>query len=171
MKLTTAHTARYGLLALLVMSMLNSDQSSNAAYSAAAVTAVPGTQKAATRQGSLGVFLDHNGDGAIELRPCGEKLCGHVVWLREGAPPEACGKEIIGDVVPVRDGVWDGGWILDPEADMKFDVEISRINDEEIQVMGYLGSKDLSETFVWKKAPASLAKCTPPEGLASVHGT
>lgn len=109
--------------------------------------------------GGLGVYMDHRGDGAIELSDCSGKICGHVVWLREGAPAEACGREIIGNAAPVKDGVWDGGWILDPELDQKFDVELTKLNESELQVMGYLGTKLLSETFVWKKASADLPRC------------
>ncbi|MCH9807711.1 MAG: DUF2147 domain-containing protein [Alphaproteobacteria bacterium] len=111
----------------------------------------------------LGVYIDHRGDGAIEFRDCAGKICGRVVWLRDGAPSEACGREIIGNAALVKNGVWDGGWILDPEIDQKFDVEITWLNKDEIQVMGYLGSKALSETFVWKKAAVGLPRC-------GVHG-
>ncbi len=115
---------------------------------------------------SLGVYLDHRGDGAIEFNLCNGKLCGHVVWVREGAPAEACGTVIIGDAALMGVGVWDGGWIFDPEFGQKFDVEVTHLNDNEIQVMGYLGSKDLSETFVWKKAPTSLKRCPASSNVA-----
>lgn len=107
-----------------------------------------------------GIYLDHRGDGAIEFKPCADKLCGHVVWVRAGATPEACGRQIIGDAARVRDGVWDGGWIFDPDSGQEFDVEITHLSDGDLQVMGYLGSKDLSETFVWKRAPAGLELCS-----------
>ena len=108
-----------------------------------------------------GVFYDHRGDGAVEIGPCGSKLCGHVVWVREGVPATACGMAIIGDVANIGDGVWDGGWILDPEFGQKFDVEITPLGGDEIQVVGYMGTKVLSETFVWKKAPSDLPRCQP----------
>lgn len=87
------------------------------------------------------------------------------MWLREGAAAEACGLAIIGDAALVREGVWDGGWILDPEIGEKFDVEITKLSGEEIQVMGYLGTKELSQTFVWKKAPKDLARCAAPSNV------
>lgn len=118
----------------------------------------------------VGTYFDHRGDGAIEFSACGNKLCGRVVWVREGAPVEACGREVIGDVAPVAVGVWDGGWILDPEIDQKFDVEITKISDDQIKVMGYLGSKELSETFVWKKVPETLKRCPLPSDVALAQG-
>lgn len=114
----------------------------------------------------LGIFVDHRGEGAIEILPCGGKLCGQVVWLREGAPSDACGLAVIGNVKPVAKNVWDGGWILDPEIGEKFDVELTKLDSGELQVVGYLGTKELSETYVWKKAPADLQRCAKPKILA-----
>ena len=115
---------------------------------------------------ALGTYVDHRGDGAIELTPCGSKLCGKVVWVREGAPPEACGLAVIGNVAPISKDVWDGGWILDPEIGQKFDVELTKLSTGELQVVGYLGTKALSETFVWKKAPDNLQRCQEPKVVA-----
>lgn len=119
--------------------------------------------------GSLGVFFDHTGEGAVQIEPCDGKLCGRVVWIREDMPMTACGLAVIGNVAKVGEGVWDGGWILDPEFGGKFDVEITRLNDEEIQVVGYLGTKTLSETFVWKRAPANLQRCIPSGEIAAAQ--
>lgn len=115
---------------------------------------------------SLGVFLDHRGDGAIEISPCDGKLCGNVVWIRDGAPPEACGLAIIGNVARVGKDTWDGGWILDPEFGDKFDVELTKLPSGELQVVGYWGTKALSETYVWKRAPADLQRCSAPQKIA-----
>lgn len=112
-----------------------------------------------TETGSHGIYVDHRGDGAIELVSCGGKLCGQVVWIREGAPAEACGLAVIGNVAPVSKNVWDGGWILDPEIGEKFDVELTKLESGELQVVGYLGTKMLSETYLWKKAPENLPRC------------
>src|SRR5262245_50159095 len=39
----------------------------------------------------IGVWYDDTGQGAIELSPCGDRLCGRVVWLKkpvdEGGQP------------------------------------------------------------------------------------
>src|SRR5512134_1872638 len=36
-----------------------------------------------------GVWFDDTEKGAVELRPCGGAICGHIVWLRE--PTDANG--------------------------------------------------------------------------------
>jgi uncharacterized protein (DUF2147 family) len=39
---------------------------------------------------ALGVWADEDGKSHIEIAPCGEYLCGHVVWLKE--PEDASGQ-------------------------------------------------------------------------------
>ena len=31
-----------------------------------------------------GVWLNDTGQGAIEIRACGESMCGYIVWLKNG---------------------------------------------------------------------------------------
>lgn len=118
-----------------------------------------------------GVWLDHTGRAAVEISNCGNNICGRIVWLKDASNNSAaCGLQIIGDVKPVSGGKWDKGWILDPEKDSKYDVEITPMG-ERLKVMGYAGIKMLSETFTWTRAPADLKRCdarsadrTPPGG-------
>ena len=176
MKLTAVHLGAVIHLTLMAMLAIGADRAPPKAPPKLAV-ATPATSTDQARLAAvshaaadLGVFVDHRGDGAIEFKACGNKLCGRVVWVRDGAPPEACGTEIIGDASPVGDGVWDGGWILDPQIGEKFDVQVTKLSDGEVQVMGYLGSKDLSRTFLWKKASSSLKRCGMPGDVALASG-
>ncbi|MBV1692845.1 MAG: DUF2147 domain-containing protein [Hyphomicrobiales bacterium] len=128
-----------------------------------------------------GVWIDHTGQGAVEIGPCPgapQKLCGHVVWMREpldktGRPRKddrnpdrakrgqpMCGTQIIGDLAPGTAGAWDNGWIYNPEDGDRFDVEVRLRARDQLQVLGYMGLKFLGETFAWKRAPADLARCT-----------
>lgn len=128
-----------------------------------------------------GLWVDHTGRGAVEIGPCGPagKLCGHIVWLQttvdeKGKPlvdhknPDArkqrqpiCGAQVIGDLSPVGQSqagnVWGSGWIYDPEKGQSFDVEIKLVGPDRLSVMGYAGFRFLSETFIWRRAPAQLA--------------
>ena len=38
-------------------------------------------------------------------------------------------------------------------------VEITPMGADRLKVMGYMGSKMLSETMMWKRAPANLKRC------------
>lgn len=118
-----------------------------------------------------GVWIDHTGRGAVEIASCGKSLCGHIAWLKEpnqpnGAPVvdskgrPVCGLQIIGELQRMGDGSWDNGWIYDPEKDEKYSVELRLKGQDVLQVHGYLGMKMLGETYVWKRAPATQARCT-----------
>ncbi len=106
-----------------------------------------------------GVWLDHTGRAAIEISNCSGNLCGKIVWLKEAGHKDACGMQIIGNVKPVSGGKWDGGWILDPEKNSKYDVEITPLNDGKLKVMGYAGMKFLSETYTWTRANPDIKRC------------
>jgi uncharacterized protein (DUF2147 family) len=110
----------------------------------------------------LGIWIDHTGRGAVEITDCGGKLCGHLVWFKDGKHgKEGCNFQIIGNVRPVAGNKWDGGWIIDPDKNpnKKYDVEITPLSEQKLRVMGYAGMKFLSETMTWTRAPADLKKC------------
>lgn len=152
---------------------------------AAAVAGIAGdAARSQTRPGGTpdvaGVWIDDTGQGAVEIAPCADRLCGHVVWLaqeadRGGRPvvddnnPDparrrrpVCGLPVIGDLVRQRDGSWDRGWIYDPKVGKSYDVELRLSAPDRLRVTGYLGIKLLSDTFVWIRAPAGLQRCRVP---------
>lgn len=124
-----------------------------------------------------GIWLDDTGQGAIEIGPCPDGMCGRVVWLKapldksgkpltDGNNPDVrqrsrpiCGLPILGGLKPQRDGSWDQGWIYDPKQGKQFDLELRMRAPDALQVTGYLGLKFLSETFIWKRAPADIKRC------------
>ncbi|MEQ1577363.1 MAG: DUF2147 domain-containing protein [Hyphomicrobium sp.] len=108
-----------------------------------------------------GVWLNDSGRGAIEIKDCGGKLCGHVVWTRDATDASrGCGKQMIGDVVSSGNGVWDGGWVYSPDKKRRFDVELKPLADGTLRVTGYAGTRFFSKTMIWTKAPADLQRCT-----------
>jgi uncharacterized protein (DUF2147 family) len=106
-----------------------------------------------------GLWYDHTGRGAIEITHCGAGLCGRLVWLKDAGNNQVCGRQIIGDVKPAGDGKWDGGWIYDPERDARYSVELTSLGADRLRVLGYKGTKFLSETHIWRRAPAGLKRC------------
>ena len=131
--------------------------------------------------GPLGTWIDHTGRGAVSIEPCAshQGLCGRIVWMQHpldktGQPLRdsrnenrrlrdrpICGLQVIGNLKPMRDGSWDGGWIYDPEQGESFDVELRLRAPNVLQVKGYKGLKFLSETFQWRRAEAPLAPACP----------
>ena len=115
---------------------------------------------------ATGLWIDHTGRGGVEITDCGGKLCGHVAWLQDAKNNDQCGKQIIGNVESVGTNKWDHGWIYDPDRGSKYDVAISTIGSDKLKVVGYAGTKWLSETYTWKRAPADLQKCSK-DGIAA----
>jgi len=130
-----------------------------------------------------GVWLDHTKRGAVEIMPCGNRLCGYIYWVKElinqeGKPvvdannpdPVRRGKPICGTQILVnlsQQGraqigyVWGAGSIYNPDEGAKFDVELKLMSPNELSVLGYLGIKMFGEQFTWTRAPADLARCGP----------
>lgn len=123
-----------------------------------------------------GTWITHDGEGAVEIAPCGGTLCGRIVWLksplgedgkpiRDGNNPDAalrgrpvCGIEVLAGVPPRGDG-WEGGWIYDPEEGARYSVAIAPVDGDTIAVTGFVGMKALGQTFHWHRAPATLTRC------------
>ncbi len=137
-----------------------------------------------------GVWVDAKERGAVELAPCGKgRLCGRIVWLRKlkdrrGRPlrdannPRAsrrskpiCGLQVIGNLSPQRDGSWDRGWVYDPEDGKTYDVALTLISKNRLNVRGYAGTKMFGRTFAWRRAPDSLVHCDikPPKPVPAVR--
>lgn len=127
-----------------------------------------------------GLWIDHTGDGAIELAPCAkapDQLCGTIVWLKSttdaaGQPLRdgynederlrrrpICGLPVIGGLRRQPAGSYDEGWIYDPRQGKSFDLELTLKAADRLQVTGYKGVKFLSRTFVWTRAAGPLARC------------
>ncbi len=107
----------------------------------------------------VGTWIDHSGEGAVEISDCGGKLCGTVVWLKSAANNETCNLQVIGNAKPSSGGVWQGGWIYDPEAKTKYDVELTPMGGDRLKVFGYAGMRMFGETMTWTRAPADLKRC------------
>jgi uncharacterized protein (DUF2147 family) len=114
---------------------------------------------AGAQSSPTGVWIDHTGRGAVEITECGANLCGRLVWFKDKANKKGCGVQIIGNARPVGKDTWDGGWILDPEKNAKYSVELKPIGADKLRVMGYAGSKLFSETMIWKRPTVELERC------------
>jgi uncharacterized protein (DUF2147 family) len=113
----------------------------------------------ASAEGVSGVWIDHTGRGGVEISECGANLCGRIVWLKDTGDKKGCGIQVIGNVKSVGRDTWDGGWIYDPEKNARYSVELKAVGADRLRVTGYMGSKLFSETMIWKRAPADLARC------------
>jgi uncharacterized protein (DUF2147 family) len=104
---------------------------------------------------ATGIWYDHNGRGAVEIAPCGsgKGLCGYVIHIKDEKNASRCGTQILGNVTPSG-----GGWIYSPDRGRKYSVELTRLSDDKLRVVGNAGSL-FSKTFTWKRAPDDVARC------------
>jgi len=112
-----------------------------------------------------GVWIDHTGQGAVEIAPCGNRICGRVVWLRNPnhksrSGKRICGAQILGDLQRRSRTSWESGWIYNPEDEERFSAALRLANANTLLVTGYLGFKFLGETFTWRRATKELEPCT-----------
>lgn len=122
-----------------------------------AATTVVSAANTADAASYAGLWYDHTGRSAVQISPCGGGLCGKIVWLKNEAHKSVCGTRIIGGGQKIG-GSYDTGWIYSPERRKKYNVEITLLGNS-LKVMGYAGSKMLSKTMVWKRAPSNLKRC------------
>ncbi|KAB2939855.1 MAG: DUF2147 domain-containing protein [Hyphomicrobium sp.] len=140
-----------------------------------------------------GIWINHTGKGAVEIRPCGDsgasanRLCGFIVWLKEpnnrrgepltdGYNPEPskrkrpiCGLPVLGSLQRVSGG-WDNGWVYDPEQGAAFDAAIELASRDRLILTGYKGVKLFSKSFTWRRAPADLPRCDQPREVRATSG-
>jgi hypothetical protein len=107
----------------------------------------------------------------VEITECGADLCGRIVWLKDKGHRSVCGTQVIGNAKRVGKGMWDGGWILDPEKNAKYSVELKPIGTDKLRVMGYMGSKLFSETMIWKRPNGDIERCDAPATTATPSST
>lgn len=115
-----------------------------------------------------GVYYDHTGRSAIRVNPCGSGLCGKIVWVKSEAHSKGCGLAIIGGGKRVGNS-YDEGWIYNPDNGRKYNVEVTP-QGSSLKVVGYAGSKLLSKTMVWRRAPSDLKLCGQTRGISAGSG-
>ncbi|MBS7543938.1 DUF2147 domain-containing protein [Ancylobacter oerskovii] len=123
-----------------------------------------------------GVWVTDDGQGAVEIAPCGGAVCGRIVWLKtptmDGQPlrdarnPDSsarsrpiCGLRVLGDLKP-KGNRFEGGWIYDPETGSRYQLSAEMRRNGRLAVIGFVGVEALGETMEWTRAPAGLGRCS-----------
>jgi uncharacterized protein (DUF2147 family) len=134
----------------------------------AAVALAGGVAAQAPAPGAAGVWIDHTGQGAVEIAPCGgpggNRLCGRVIWLKNPehksrSGKRICGTQILGDLRREGANAWGDGWIYNPEDEERFSAALELASASTLKVTGYLGIRLLGETFTWRRATTTLERC------------
>lgn len=116
----------------------------------------------------FGLWITNEGKGQVEVKACGEKLCGKIVWLRE--PTDANGqplrdhrnedeskreRKIIG--LPVMMGLeasgpaaW-RGYVYSPERGKAFEVDAVQTAPDRLELTGCGLGGLICETHIWTR--------------------
>ena len=91
----------------------------------------------------LGVWLTEDSTMAVEIAPCGEDLCGKVVWLSDDADGSvAVGAEGLSNLSgnPDEEGNWTGGKVYCAETDKTYyKARVTIENPDRIELKGFAG--------------------------------
>jgi uncharacterized protein (DUF2147 family) len=138
--------ARFSLLALI------------AATSASAQAPTP-----------VGVWLHPNQRIQVEIAPCGDRLCGKMIWFRrpndmQGLPlidlkntdPALRKRPLLGlivlrDLRRTREGLWEDGKIYNPDDGIDYNAQMSIQADGSLRVRAYVLIPLLGKTLVWTR--------------------
>lgn len=144
---------------------------------ALALALVPGAAQAQQGASAAGRWLTEDGAGVIEIYPCGEELCGRIVWLAESLdsdgkpltdkqnPNDAlktrpiCGLDMLGGFKPAGANEWNDGWIYSPENGKTYSAQMTLESATVLKLRGYVGIPLFGETQTWTRADPHLSSC------------
>jgi uncharacterized protein (DUF2147 family) len=128
-------------------------------------------------------FWKSDTDGwVVETRPCDGGLCADLVaykMVHQHPPgfvptdvknPSAarrdtplCGLQLIGGFKRStrKDGVWDGGWIYDPDSGHTYSGTITQLDADTVKLRGYVGISLFGRTLILHRLADVPARCAP----------
>lgn len=123
-----------------------------------------------------GIWLGHNRDGHVEIKPCGTAMCGYIVSILDPKlPPDPhdvyneqqelrsrpiCGLQVLGNLQNDGDA-WEG-WVYDPHRGKTFQVDVKLQDASTLMVHGYRGMRFMGETKLWARASKNIPRCSRP---------
>lgn len=138
----------------------------------AAILLAATSSPASGQSDAIGNWSTVGNSSHIEIYPCGEKLCGKVVWLKnpnyihaEDGPvgtmkvdrknPDPAlrnrpilGLQVIEGLTAVNDDIWEKGKCYDPESGNTYKCRMHLASPEKLEMRGYVGIPLLGRTYV-----------------------
>ncbi len=145
---------------------------------AATTAVVPGRVLAETTTPD-GVWIWDDATVGVEFHPCGENLCGRVVWLkreddRTAAPAldaknpnpglrdrRLCGRDYITGLHRTQAGEWHGGHVYDFNSGSTYDLDIDSVDQNSVRMRGYKGVRILGANLKLVRPSRPLGGCRP----------
>jgi uncharacterized protein (DUF2147 family) len=134
-----------------------------------ALLTLPLAPGAASGSDPTGLWWAEGGFAKVEIRSCGDALCGQVVWLRHPLDADGCelrdvenpdaelrsraveGLAILRDLRASTDvpNEWNGGTIYDPGSGRTYSAAAKMDGSDRLRVRGYFGIRLLGRTTTW----------------------
>lgn len=117
----------------------------------------------------VGVWLHANKRIQVQVFPCGDRLCGKIVWFRwpndaQGLPlvdlknknPALRSRPLLGltvlrDLRHTGENRWAGGRIYNPDDGMDYGAQMSIQDDGTLRVRAYVLFPAFGKTLVWTR--------------------
>jgi uncharacterized protein (DUF2147 family) len=128
-----------------------------------------------------GVWLTEEGDGWVEIRRCGDDLCGTIIRLAEpktedgrtktdihNPDPVLHDRPIVGlevlriDATPDKKGVFREGRIYDPNNGKTYKCKMWLEDPDTLRIRGFIGVSILGRNVIWTRQAAP----DPPEAAS-----
>lgn len=129
----------------------------------------------------VGLWYAEGGAAQVEIRACGDPLCGRIVWLRSPLDETGCelrdrsnddaslrdrpllGLEILQGLKPADAGgkVWTDGTIYDPTSGKTYTCTLRVEGDNQLNLRGYVGIPLLGRTTSWIRVGSENRQCRP----------
>ncbi|WP_417673480.1 DUF2147 domain-containing protein [Roseibium sp.] len=127
------------------------------------------TSIAAESKTPIGVWLHANKRIRVQIFPCGDRLCGKIVWFRwpndaQGLPlvdfkngnPALRSRPLLGLTVlrnlrHTGKNTWTGGRIYNPDDGMDYKAKMSIQGNSTLRVRAYILLPALGKTLIWTR--------------------
>jgi uncharacterized protein (DUF2147 family) len=128
------------------------------ALALAVVGTVAAAAQAPAESPMYGVWLNHKGNVKVETKPCGQYMCGTVVWASPDALKEArdsgtdnlVGLQLMRQYHPTTKGEWEGS-VFVPDLKRTFYSRLYRLSDDKIRISGCILGGLLCKYQTWTR--------------------
>ena len=121
------------------------------------------------KDGLVGKWLNASGEGQIMIYKRGDRYAGRLFWMKEpldeNSKPKRdsknpntahknrplLGVEILNNFVYAGNGIWEEGSIYDPKTGKTYSCKITMVNNNKLNIRGYVGISLLGRTEIWQR--------------------
>jgi len=122
-----------------------------------------------------GVWLTEKSDAAVAIAPCGDRLCGRIVWLKDATDEsgqsrrdahnpdpakrdrQICGLVVMEDFKSSAPDIWDGGIVYNPLDGRFYSGDMVLRSNNTLKVQAYLGMPFFGQSQIWTRAERTAA--------------